>query len=123
MLCKDLIQSFDKCGVGVFVFCHYSPNLNFILLQQSSHLSFELSAIVALKYFGINERTNLVNVGNHFSHIFSLFCSRGSSDFVSGSDIDSRQGNEGLCDLGFVMPRGKTTARQVVMLKKAEKEG
>ena len=44
-----------------------------------------------LKYLGIGKRTKLVNVGNHFSHIFSLFVSYMSRDFVSGIVIDSRQ--------------------------------
>ena len=40
-----------------------------------SHLSFEYTAIVTLKYIGISERANLVNFSNYFSHIFSLFYS------------------------------------------------
>ena len=45
----------SKC---VFVFRHYSLNLNFIFLQQSTHLSFELTAIVALKHLVISKRSS-----------------------------------------------------------------
>ena len=41
--------------------------------------------------FRIGERTNLVNVGNHFSYVFHLLHSQRSGNFVSGSDIDSRE--------------------------------
>ena len=48
-------------------------------------MGFELTSIIALEYLSIDESTNFVNVGNHISHIFRLFHSHGSGDFVSGS--------------------------------------
>ena len=61
-----------------------------MLFQDLRYLCFELTTIISLEYFGIGERTNLVNVSNHFGYIFCLFHSQRSNDFVSGSDIDSR---------------------------------
>ena len=71
----------------MFMFRCYSPNLNFMLFREFSHLSFELAAIVALKYLGLSDsdRTNLVNVG----YVCSWFRFQRSSHFVSGSNIDS----------------------------------
>ena len=60
-----------------------------MLLQHLRHLYFELTTIIALEYLRIGKRTNIVNVGNHFSYVFLLFCSQRSSDFVSGSNVDS----------------------------------
>ena len=58
-------------------------------LQQLGHPCFELTSIIALKYFGIEERTQLVNVSNHVGYVFCLFRSHGSDDFVSGTDVNS----------------------------------
>ena len=42
-----------------------------------------IGTIIALKYAGVCERTNLVDVSNHFSKIVSLFSSQWSRDFIS----------------------------------------
>ena len=41
--------------------------------------------------FGTGEKANLVNIFNHVSHIFSQFRSYRSGDFISGSNINSRE--------------------------------
>ena len=71
----------------MFAFRCYSPDLN--CFSKSLVTSLDLTAIVALKYLGISERTKLVNVGNHGGYVCSLFCSHGSGYFVSGSNINS----------------------------------
>ena len=43
--------------MSVSVFRCYSPDLNFVLFSKSNHLSFELAAIVTLKYLVTSERT------------------------------------------------------------------
>ena len=60
-----------------------------MFFQEFGHLSFELAAVVTLKYLGISEKTNLVNVSNHGGYVCSLFCFQRSGDFVSGYSIDS----------------------------------
>ena len=62
-----------------------------MLLKQLAHPCFQLTAIISLEYFGIDERTDLVNVGNHFGYVFALFRSHRSGDFVSGSNVNSRK--------------------------------
>ena len=62
----------------------------FMLLQYFGHLSFELTAIVALKYLEISRRPNLVIVSNHFSHIFSLFCSGLATLYLEATSIPDR---------------------------------
>ena len=46
---------------------------------------------IALEYLRIGEWTSLVRVGNHFGHIFHLFHSQRSSNFVPGSGVDSSE--------------------------------
>ena len=62
-----------------------------MLLQNLGHLCTELTAIIVLEYLRIDERVNLVNVSNHIGYVFCLICSQRPSNFVSGSDIDSRE--------------------------------
>ena len=58
-------------------------------LQLLGHPCFELDSVIALEYLETGEKTHLINVGYHISYVFHLFCSQGSGDFVSGSNINS----------------------------------
>ena len=82
LLHKELVQCLNECCTSY----HY-----FMLLQQLGYPSFELTTIITLEYLGIVESTNLVNVSDHISYVFYLFCFKRSGDFVSGSDTDSRE--------------------------------
>ena len=62
-----------------------------MLLQQLSDSRLELTTIVTLEYLGIGERTNLVNVSDHVGYVFLIFHSQRFSNFVSGSDINTRE--------------------------------
>ena len=76
------------CLYFVIVCRVFTPRFSNILVTSAWNW---LPLYIVLKYLRIGERSNLIDIDNHICYVLHLFCSDGSGDFVSGSDVNSRE--------------------------------